>query len=86
MIVDISKMTLNNIHFFNLVGNVRKGQHLTDEEKNFLKSLERLKEEKVPYKPWIREAKKKAEKMSAKDYQHWYYLNVTKIKRKQKNF
>lgn len=39
MIVDISKLTLDNIRMFNLVGKTRKGQHLSNEEKNFINSI-----------------------------------------------
>ena len=47
MVVDISKITLENIQFYAKLGNHRKGEHLTDEEKAFYLNLKQSKEKPI---------------------------------------
>lgn len=88
MIVDINKMTLDNIHLYSILGNIRKRQHLTNQEKEFLDSFKNNKTVERQYKKrTIMPRTKLSEeqrKKHIKEYQHKYYLEVTKSKRKEK--
>lgn len=85
MVVDISKITLDNIHLYEKIGTIRKGQHLTDKEKAFFKSLEKPKEKTAYRKTLPRIILTEEEKIQhKKEYQHQYYLQVTKPKRQER--
>ena len=86
MIIDISKLTLDNISMFNLIGKTRKGQHLSTKEKDFINSVifKEIKTERVKRPIIKRKTSEKQRKQHYKEYQHNYYVNVTKLKRKLK--
>lgn len=84
MLVDISKITLDNIDVYSKLGKIRKGQHLSIEEKEFLKQFEKPKYKTI-YKTISRvKLSEKEKKQRLKEYNHNYYMTVTKEKRRLK--
>ena len=52
MVVDISGITLDNIHLYYLIGIKRKYLKLTDEEKNFLNDFEQNRKKRLKSPPY----------------------------------
>lgn len=86
MLVDISKITLDNIDLYSKLKKIRKGQHLSIEEKAFLKQFEKPKYKTI-YKNISRiKLNEEEKKQRLKEYNHNYYMTVTKEKRRLKRF